>query len=106
MKKFQYLSKDRKWLDVPECELWDNGNKIYDTFSNVYQIREVDVLHLECMNCSAIYDQDGKYLEYYKEHENVHWKWKLIYCDECRHNQIHVALKSLPEILNALSIEN
>ena len=59
-------------------------------------------INLICKMCGADFTRPEKYKEWQKKSPNVHWKWMLMYCDECRKKRIEQALNKLPEFLRKI----
>lgn len=60
-----------------------------------------EMLKLKC-ECGEDFERPQIYKEWKDKHQNVIWKWKLMYCDKCYKNRVDKALNRLPEIMNAL----
>lgn len=58
-------------------------------------------LKLKC-ECGQDFERPLQYKIWNDKTPNVHWKWQLMYCDECFRKRVKGALKRLPEVLNAL----
>jgi hypothetical protein len=60
-----------------------------------------EILKLKC-ECGKEFERPLKYKIWHEEHYNVHFKWKLQYCDECFSKRVKASLKRLPEVLKAI----
>ena len=63
-------------------------------------------LKLKC-ECGQEFERPAKYQEYIDKYQhNVHWRWKLKYCDACFKKRTEKALKKLPDIINLLLMDD
>lgn len=53
--------------------------------------------------CGTIFERPKSYEEYNTKYPNVHWRWKLKYCDSCFKNKSMNAFEKLPEIISLIS---
>lgn len=63
----------------------------------------MELLKLKCEQCGCEYEKPSVYRKYNEEHPNVFWRRSLQYCDTCRQEKQKEELKSLHEVINALT---
>lgn len=63
------------------------------------------MLSLICEKCGSGYEKPDDYKKWNEESPNVFFKWSLRFCDTCRRARQNEALKSLPQVLIALTIK-
>jgi hypothetical protein len=60
-----------------------------------------ELLTLTC-ECGTVFTRPEQYQTENEKRTNVFFRWKLKYCDTCYRKRSREALKSLPDVLNAL----
>jgi len=62
-----------------------------------------ETIKLKCEKCGCNYEKPSVFKEYLiATKHNVFYKWSLAFCDICRREKEREALKSLPDIIDAL----
>ena len=63
-----------------------------------------DTIKLKCQECGCDYEKPYVFKEFILASErNVFFKWSLTFCDKCRRKKEVVALKALPDVINAMA---
>ena len=60
-------------------------------------------IDLKCEKCGIDYQKPSDFKKWNDEWPNIFFKWSLSFCDTCRREKEIEALKSLPDVLKALS---
>ena len=62
-----------------------------------------EMINCKCEKCGVDYEKPATFKKCNEENTNVFFRWSLAFCDKCRREKEHEALKALPNVLSTLA---